>query len=125
MSLIDSLTPKNTEEIKPGLFIQKTPRGYRQINPMAWNGEFRTKEQLRTIINFKSIFTIALILFIAYHYSVNTTTCEEFQKNPCPHLPAYIDFCSIGEDPKYGNENFLENLNYDVSTDTNSLQGYP
>lgn len=63
------LTPKDTEEIKPGLYIRKTKQGYRQVHPMAWNGEIRWKQQLRTIFSLRTFFTIAIILFLAWSYT--------------------------------------------------------
>ncbi|KKL12538.1 hypothetical protein LCGC14_2534780 [marine sediment metagenome] len=60
MSLIDSLTPKDTEEIRPGLFIQKREKGYRVLNPIAWNGKYRWRKQF----SWRSVFTIAIIIFI-------------------------------------------------------------
>lgn len=78
MSLADSLTPKNTEELKPGLFIQKTKKGYRQIEPMAWKGKLRTKEQLRTIFSLRTLVFIAIISFIAWSYVNDTRQLTEF-----------------------------------------------
>jgi hypothetical protein len=68
MGIIESLTPKDTEEVKPGLFIKKTNKGYRQINPAAWNGKIRWKEQLKTIITFRSILSLGIILFLVFGY---------------------------------------------------------
>ena len=63
MDLVKMLTPKDTEEVRPGLFIQKTKKGYRQIHPAAWNGKINWKGQIKSMISFRTIFTIALILF--------------------------------------------------------------
>lgn len=93
MSLIDSLTPKNTEEIKPGLFIKKTGRGYRQVNPMAWMGKYRWQEQKKSIFCFRTLFTIALIIFITWGYYSDTKGCVEFQENPCEYLVEINKFC--------------------------------
>lgn len=68
MSLADSLTPKDTEEVKPGLFIQKRKNGYKQILPLAWDGKILWKQQLRTVFSFRTFFTIAIILFLAWSY---------------------------------------------------------
>lgn len=78
MTLADSLTPKNTEELKPGLFIQKTRKGYRQIEPMAWKGKIRTKEQLRTVFSLRTLVFIAIISFIAWSYVNDTRQLVEF-----------------------------------------------
>lgn len=122
MSFIDSLIPKDTEEIKPGLFIQKIPKGYRTINPMAWDGKFRTKEQLATVINFKTIFTLALILFIAYNYQLNTAVCEEFQSDPCKYLSNYTTYCRAS-DESIQHVDFFNLKN--GTRNTNTLSGYP
>lgn len=103
MSFIDSLTPKNTEEIKPGLFIQKKGEDYRQINPIAWNGRWRLKKQFR----WRSLFFILLVLFIAYNYYVDTKSCEEFQANPCVHLQNLASFCSQRGENNILNKNLL------------------
>ena len=89
MSLIDSLTPKDTEEIKPGLFIQTYREGYRQINPIAWNRKWRLKKQF----GWRNLFFILLVLFIAWSYIDNTKSCEEFQADPCKHLNNLTNFC--------------------------------
>ena len=89
MSLIDSLTPKNTEEIKPGLFIQQNRNGYRNINPIAWNGELRLRKQF----GLRNLFVIALIIFIAFSYYNDTKTCRDFQANPCDYISNYTTYC--------------------------------
>ena len=123
MSLADSLTPKNTEEIKPGLFIQSYQGGYRQIKPLAWNGEIRWREQIRTIFCFRTIFTIALILFLAWSYYSNTKSCEEFQANPCPYLGDLTDYCfGITQDINKNIPFIIEN---GKEMDSNPLSGDP
>lgn len=98
MSITDFLTPKNTQEVRPGLFVQAITKNpdkltYRVINPMAWNGKIRTTEQLRTIFNFKSLFALLLIIFISYNYYMDTKMCREFQADPCVYLPQINNFC--------------------------------
>ncbi len=69
MSLIKSLTPKNTEEVKPGLWIQKRKSGkYHQVLPFAWEGKWLWKEQLKTVFTFRTLATILIISFIAWSY---------------------------------------------------------
>ena len=124
MNFIDSLTPKDTEEIRPGLFIKKTRKGYRVINPIAWNGKLRTKEQLKTIINLRTIFTIALVIFIAFSYYTDVKNCEAFQSNPCIYLTNLSSYClSLGESE---NQNFFfRGGDQDETRNNNSLQGNP
>lgn len=78
MSITETLTPKNTEEVKPGLFIQKTKKGYRSINPVAWNGKIRWKEQLRTVISLRTFTTLAIIIFLAWSYTHDNKALVEF-----------------------------------------------
>lgn len=121
MSFKDSLTPKDTEEIKPGFFIQKKGDTYRQINPIVWKGNWNLKKQF----SWKNLFVIILVLFIAYSYHTNTKACEEFQANPCEHLQNLSSFC-------LGNEMQRQNLDYlggdevdNERGDTPSLQNNP
>lgn len=58
MSIKDSLTPKDTEELKPGFFVQKQGNKYRQVQPIIWKGKWRLKNQ----IEWRDIFFIALII---------------------------------------------------------------
>lgn len=62
------LTPKNTEEVRPGLFIQKRNNNYRQIHPAAWNGKVDWKGQMKSVFSFRTVFTMGLILFIYFGY---------------------------------------------------------
>ena len=78
MSLAKALTPQNTEEIKPGLFIQKKGDSYRMIKPMAWNGKVLWKEQLKTIFTLRTFFTIAIVLFLAYSYIHDIQEFKDF-----------------------------------------------
>ncbi len=82
MSLVDTLTPKNTEEIKPGLFIQKRGSGYRQVDPLAWDGKLRIKKQIRTIISFRTIITLAIIGFLVWSYVHDNQQCIDVIENP-------------------------------------------
>jgi hypothetical protein len=79
MSFKDILTPENTEEIRPGLFVQMKPNSdggidYKQIHPIAWNGEWKLKNQF----GLKNIFVIALVLFIAWSYNHDIEAYQDF-----------------------------------------------
>ncbi len=78
MSFPDSLTPKNTEEIRPGLFIQRRGSKYRKVEPFAWNGKVRWKEQLRTIISVRFFFTVGLVAFLAFSYVNDNSQLLDF-----------------------------------------------
>ena len=91
MNFVKAFTPKNTEEIKPGLFIQKTKRGYRQVHPGAWNGEMNWKNLLLGPRFIKSLMWFAIILFLAWSYFHDIQTYQEFYEdiNSNP-----VEFCS-------------------------------
>ena len=47
-----AFTPKDVEEVKPGLFVKAIPtrKGsieYRQVKPLVWKGKWRFKGQIR------------------------------------------------------------------------------
>lgn len=78
MTLTDSLTPKNTEEIKPGLFIQKKGNGYRMIDPVAWNGKILWKKQIRSVISLRFVITITIVLFLVWAYNQDIGASLDF-----------------------------------------------
>jgi len=121
MSIIDSLTPKNTEEIKPGLFIQKIPKGYRQIYPAAWNGKMNWKNFLWGSGFLKSFIWFVIILIVVYGYYDSTTNCSDFQADPCKYLPNITNYCldiQESNNPIFRGEDGRERNPY-------SLQGNP
>lgn len=75
---VKALTPDNTEEVKPGLFVQKMKKGYRQIQPIAWKGEFRTKEQLATVFSLGTFVRLGIIIFIVWAYLNDTAQYRGF-----------------------------------------------
>ncbi len=81
MNLRKAFTPKDTEEIKPNFFIQRWKGNYRQVNPVAWNGKYRWKEQVKTIFTFRTLFWIALILFIAWSYMNDVQQYKQFYED--------------------------------------------
>lgn len=68
MGLIEILTPKDTEEVKPGLFIQKKGNSYRQITPAAWNGKINWKVAILGPNFIRNFIWFAIIMFIAWSY---------------------------------------------------------
>jgi len=90
MSLIESLTPKNTEELKPGLFIQRRAKGYKQIDPLAWNGKYRWREQLKTIFCLRTIVFLAIILLLFYGYKHDTQKCYEMIEDPITYCRGIV-----------------------------------
>ena len=78
MNLTKALTPKDTEEIKPGLFIQKTNRGYRQVSPAAWDGKINWKNFFFGQGFLKSFIFFIIIIFIAWSYFHDVKVYQEF-----------------------------------------------
>ena len=81
MSFADSITPADTEEIKPGFFVQKRLKGYKQVYPFAWNGKIRYKEQLSSLFSMRTIITIAIIIFIAWSYQHDVDSYKTFYED--------------------------------------------
>jgi len=122
MSMINSLTPKNTEEIRPGLFIQKTNKGYRQIYPSAWNGKMNWNNFLWGSGFFKSFIWFAILLLIVYGYNDSTTRCSEFQENPCKYLSNITSYClDLDQSNSINPFEFKDG----EQRDSNSIQGNP
>ncbi len=105
MSLIDSLTPKDTEEMRPGLFIQKKGDNYKEINPVAWNGQWRLRKQF----GWRNLFFIILVVFISWSYYSNTEVCAEFQADPCPYLQNLTTYC-MQKSEEGSNTTFFDNV---------------
>lgn len=81
MTLADRLTPKDTEEVRPDVFIQKTRTGkYRQIYPMAWNGKINWKNSLIGSHPYRRIFSFLLILFLAWSYNHDVSGLSKLQE---------------------------------------------
>lgn len=92
MSWIERLTPKDTEEVKPGLFIKKTRFSYRQVHPAAWDGKINWKN-LTVGPNFwKNFLWFAILVFIVLGYMNDVREYkgwyERYTKNPA-------EFCKI------------------------------
>ncbi len=88
------LTPINTEEVRPGLFIQaktKNPSSieYRVINPICWKEKYRWNKQF----SWKNLVTILIIAFLAWSYLNETQYARELQENPCEMLPDIQEYC--------------------------------
>lgn len=96
MTLKDSLTPKNTEEIKPEIFIQRRGDEYRVVHPIVWNNEWRLKKQF----SWKNLIWIIILLFLVWSYNHDVKAYRSFYetvtKNP-------IEFCShVNLNANYG-----------------------
>jgi len=72
MNIKKAFTPKNVEEVKPGLFIKSFPKNpdtieYRQVHPLVWDGKWRLKNQIK-IRNVLMIILIVALYFAAVKY---------------------------------------------------------
>ncbi len=105
-----TLTPENTEEVRPGIFLQartKNPHSieYKVINPICWGGEYRWREQF----SWKNLITIIIILFLAWSYTTETSYSRQLAEDPCEILPDIQEFCWNQQGIKsddYGEENY-------------------
>jgi len=114
MTLAESLTPNNTEEVKPGLFIQQRGKGYRVVHPVAWDGKINWKRFILGHNFWKNLFIFLLILFICYGYYHDKQLCYDIIENP-------KEFCEESF-PKGITDNIGGNLiddenNYTISSD--------
>lgn len=80
MSWIKSLEPKDTEEVRPGFFIQKKYKGYRQVHPAAWNGKIIWKNFLIGG-SYGHIIWFLIILFLAFGYYHDTKVLRDFYED--------------------------------------------
>lgn len=113
MNLKEILTPKDTEEVRPGIFLQRRESGeYRIVKPIVWKGEWKLKQQF----SLRNLFMIILVLFIAWSYFEETEYCRQLQENPCEILPNITSYC------------FSKNFNIvddGKREDTITIQDYP
>lgn len=82
MSLLsDFFTPKDTEEIKPNLFVKKKRDGqYAVVNPVYWNGKFR-KESILGRGWLVGLIMAASIIYLAWSYKTDMNTQHDFYTN--------------------------------------------
>lgn len=78
MNFIERLTPKHTEEIKPGLFVQRRGNTYKQITPAAWNGKIIWKNLFFGQGFIKSLIFFSIILFLAWSYFHDVKVYQDF-----------------------------------------------
>ena len=111
-------TPKDTEEIKPGLFLKQIKPGrYKVVEPIFWDGKWRLRNQF----SWRNILFIVLVLFIAGSYYLDTKACRNFQDEICTNIVSINSMCfefeKLGyEDPKNFEDWEIEN---DKREDTN------
>lgn len=108
------LTPKNTEEIKPNLFVQKikgdslmarldksvkghnkeiVPEKYRVIYPACWNNKYNLKVLFLGAYPIKSLLVFALILFLAWSYTNDIKQINDMAVELHTNQTFYYEFC--------------------------------
>ncbi len=96
MSYVDFLTPKDTEELKPGLFIQKKVGVYRQVYPAGWKGKIIWKNMLFGGSPIKSLIFFAIILFVIWSYNNDVAQYKEFYERVYNNPVLFCSQASVG-----------------------------
>ncbi len=78
MTFKDSLTPRDTEEVKPGLFIKKTRRGYTQVHPAVWDGKINWNNLLFGGSIYKTFSWFLILLFLIWSYNHDVQEYKNF-----------------------------------------------
>ncbi len=78
MSFINAITPKDTEEVKPGLFIQEKFGSYRQVHPGAWNGKVIWKNFIFGGNPIKHFILFLVLMFIVFSYQNDVGAYRDF-----------------------------------------------
>lgn len=78
MNLIKALTPQETEEVKPGVFLQRKGKTWRQIYPAAWNGKINWKNFILGPNFWKNFIWFVIIMFLIFSYWHDTNELREF-----------------------------------------------
>ncbi len=120
------------EEIKPGLFIQKTKTGnYRMVKPLRKDVtkpfNFKTNCNYINLIlggswsNFFTIlFVVSIMMLISFGYAYDTKQCREIISDP-------IGFCfdsnacaSLSQTPRTNNP--FQDMNFTINNPTNRIE---
>lgn len=97
MDFKKAFTPKDVEEIKPGLFIKSFPKNpdtieYRQVQPLVWNGRWRLKNQ----IGVRNIVMIIIIIGLFLTGAKYINFYEEVNSDPAAFC-SNVSILNIGE----------------------------
>ena len=69
---VQLLTPSNTEEVKPGVFIKRRnllgKDSYSQVSPACWDGKFNWKNIIIGPHFWKNFIYFAIIMFLMFAY---------------------------------------------------------
>ncbi len=86
MTIKSSLTPKDTEELRPNFFVQQRGETYRQVKPLVWNDEWRLKGQ----IGWQNVLMIVLMILLFYKFAGYVKFYEQFHSRPSEVCTDYI-----------------------------------
>ncbi len=138
MSFADRITPADTEEIKPGLFIQKKLGGYRHIQPAAWNGKVIWKNFLLGANPLRNFAFFLVLMFIIFAYTNDVSQYKQFYENVAGNPFGYCQALQESQvmpecTPELRANGFCKNinadggvsLNFNFNEDTNTISGYP
>lgn len=118
MSFQKSIEPKDTEEVKPGIFVQKYRGAYRVVNPISWKGKWRFNKQF----GWRNLATVLIIGFLAFTYFEETNFCRALEENPCEILPNITNYCL---NQAFNNIELDNIFNNERGQDTFTLQDNP
>ncbi|KKN67032.1 hypothetical protein LCGC14_0465860 [marine sediment metagenome] len=109
MNLKKGLEPKDTEEVRPGLYAQKKADGsWKQIEPLVWKGKWRLKNQ----ISWRNLLTIVLIILLFFSGAKYVRFYEAVNQDPEAFCKNVQLFYNVGQ--------------LDVQNeDTYNIQSYP
>ena len=119
---IRTLTPSDTEEVRPNLFVQK--RGdnkYRVVYPSAWNGKINWTNLLLGANFGKNLVWFVIILFLAFSYRHDNQQCFDLMQKwndgglVCADRSAFTAHADGGTYLKF-------NSTYNFSTSVNQTQ---
>lgn len=90
MGFIDSLTPKNTKEVEPSVFIQRAYGGHRQIYPVAWNGKINWKNFI-VGGSYRHLLWFFILLFIVFAYLNDVREYKKFYEDVHANIFSYCE----------------------------------
>ena len=109
MNLTKSLTPGDTEEVKPGLFIQKRGSGYRQISPAAWDGKINWSNFLLGANPLRNFVWFLIIVFLAWSYLYDVNAYKEFYEEVNSNPVLFCSNVTMGFDINYEDTHTIQN----------------
>lgn len=103
-NFIKSLTPEDTEEVKPGVFLQKRKKGWKQVYPAAWKGKINWGNFILGGPDFwKTTIWFMIILFLVFSYWHDTNELREFHDKVSANREAWCAGVPLDELEDYNN----------------------